>query len=165
MTHNEDLIWHIHSHVIPAALSLLPGKMDTLPAHAMLLAIGLQESGFRHRIQVPKDFAHGFWQFEKNGGVKEVLENHTTSPIVTPICDLLLYPSTTAAIWTALPCDSILAAVFARSLLYIDSRSMPFENDPDKGWDIYVKRWRPGAPHREPWNDHFSHAWSIIHND
>src|SRR3546814_4167946 len=56
---------------IKPALKLLPKQMDSREARVLLLAIGLQESGFEHRWQVidrrrpnRKGPARGFWQFE-----------------------------------------------------------------------------------------------------
>ena len=42
----------LKNNIIPAALSLLPPKMDTPEARAMLGAIALQESALRYRQQV-----------------------------------------------------------------------------------------------------------------
>jgi len=68
----------------------------------MLLAIGLQESEFIARQQggtskkAGTGPAKSWWQFEKSGGVKELLENQTTRPILLPVCTLLGYPEWTA---------------------------------------------------------------------
>lgn len=42
----------LRNNIIPAALSLLPSKMDTPEARAILIAIALQESNLKHRRQV-----------------------------------------------------------------------------------------------------------------
>ena len=46
------MIGHILAHVMPAAFSLLPPNMDSREARVMLLAIGMQESRFKHRKQI-----------------------------------------------------------------------------------------------------------------
>ena len=56
---------YIRDVVIPAALHMLPGHMDSPEARAMLLAIGLQESKLTYRRQVGGP-AHGFWQDRKS---------------------------------------------------------------------------------------------------
>lgn len=157
----DDLLWHMQTHVIPTAYSLLPGKMASPEATAMLLAIGLQESGFQHRRQVGGP-ARSFWQFEQAGGVAGVINHPLTHPIIVPICDLLIYPATTLACYTAIEHNDVLAACFARLLLWTDPRTLPTRNDISKGWQIYVSQWRPGKPHRETWAACFAHAWQVV---
>ena len=159
---SDELIWHIHEHTIPAALALLPGRMDSPAARAMLLAIGLQESKFTHRLQVPSGIAHGFWQFEKNGGVKGVLDHPVTSPIVTPICELLCYYAVSSVCYEAIVHNDVLACVFARLLLWTDPRALPAEHEHGKGWDIYRDQWRPGKPHPEAWPANFFEGWRLV---
>lgn len=161
----EDLLWYTHTQTLPSAFSLLPARMTSLQAAAQILAIGLQESTFAHRVQVPKDHAHGLWQFEKEGGVKEVLTHAVTMPIILPICDLLLVAPTSDAVWKAIVHNDVLACCFARCLLYLDPRTMPFPDQIEKGWDIYEKRWRPGTPHRMEWNFNFTKAWELVDAD
>lgn len=155
-----NLLWHVHTHVIPAALSLLPGQMDSVQARAMLLAIGLQETEFLHRTQMNSGPARGLWQFERAGGVTEVL---TSFPeIVKPICQLLLYEPKAAIVHPALRDNDVLACVFARLLLWKDPRTMPESNNPTKGWKIYLAQWRPGMPHADSWAMNFRQAWEIV---
>jgi hypothetical protein len=161
---SDNLIWHIHERTIPAALELLPGRMTSPEATAMLLSIGLQESKFQHRRQVGGP-AHGFWQFERMGGVAGVLEHPTTQPIITPICDMLLYPATSLACYTALEHHDVLATCFARLLLWTDARTLPAPHEAAKGWAIYLAQWRPGKPHRDTWNANFDQAWQIVQGE
>jgi hypothetical protein len=163
LTMSNELFWHVHRHVIPAALSLLPGKMDSIQARAMLLAIGLQESEFNARVQGGHGTvrgtgpAHGFWQFERKGGVIEVLTD--LRDLAEPICRELLYTPTSAVVHEAISDNDTLACVFARLLLWKDLRSMPESDDPKKGWQIYVDRWKPGAPRPKDWPVNFKLAW------
>lgn len=156
-----ELIWHIHEHTIPSALSLLPGKMDSREARAMLLAIGLQESLFQHRKQVGGP-AKGFWQFEQGGGVKGILTHDITAPIVKPIVEMFLYEPTPASCYAAIENHDVLAAVFARLLLWVDPRVLPSPIQADKGWAIYLANWRPGKPHASKWPRNFELAWSVV---
>jgi hypothetical protein len=72
-------------HGLTPALSLLPPRMDTPEARALVLAICLQESGgLYNRLQIGGGPARGYPQFEKGakakpGGVYALL-NHPTSP-------------------------------------------------------------------------------------
>lgn len=166
---DDELPWFIYRYIIPATYALLPGKMTSVEATAMLLAIGLQESGFIARQQGgtwnhPGDGpAMSWWQFELNGGVKELLTNPTTKPILNPILALLGYPDhTPVAIHEAMEHNDVLACVMARLLLWIDSAPMPPRTNARAGWTIYLRNWRPGKPHPDEWPDNFDHAWRII---
>lgn len=161
----DDRLWFLHTRVIPDALALLPGQMTSPEARAMLLAIGLQESHFDARRQHGNGPARGWWQFERAGGVAEILEHPATGPIITPICDLLLYPATAAACHAALEHNDILAACFARLLLWVDPRPMPGSTQAPKGWAIYLNNWRPGAPHPQTWPANFAKAWAVVEGE
>lgn len=132
-----------------------------MPARAMLLATGLQESSFLYREQVGGP-AHGLWQFEKNGGVKEILTSDDTVELAHTVCRQLLYTPVTLEIYNALPDNDVLACVFARLLLWRHPSSCPEADDPDKGWKMYVESWRPGAPRPHDWPQNFKTAWGTV---
>lgn len=174
-----DLIWHIYKQTIPAAYSLLPGQMDSRESTAMLLAIGLHESGFRARKQgtlralsTIADFdptagpARGFWQFERLGGVVEILTSPDTKDIVLPICKMFLIDPNARAVHAAIGLHDVLAAVFARLLLWRDPRPMPSPIEANKGYSIYLSNWRPNpdaaASHAKDWPGNFDKAWSLV---
>ncbi len=142
--------------IMNVALSLLPAKMDSPQGRAMLIAIGLQESRFEHRRQIGGP-AHGFWQFEAGGGVKGVLNHPVTKPLILPILDELKYAPDDC--YNAIADNDVLACVFARLLLWTDSKPLPVQADPDGAWFAYVRTWRPGKPHRETWRDLWEQAW------
>lgn len=174
-----DLIWHIFKQTIPAAYSLLPGQMDSREATAMLLTIGLHESGFRARKQGPlrplksiEDFdptagpARGFWQFERAGGCAEILQSPDTKDIAVPICKMFLIDPNPRAVHAAIGLHDVLAACFARLLLYRDARPMPSPVEASKGYSIYLRNWRPNADaaasHAKDWPGNFLAAWNIV---
>lgn len=147
--------------VLPAALSLLPG-MASPEAYALLLAIGRQESDeFRARKQYQGGPARGFWQFEQGGGVAGVLRHEATKEHARRICRLLVVEPTAPAVWAALEHNDILAAVFARLLLYSDPRPLPPAEKPVDGWLIYLATWRPGKPHEPKWTGNFRAGWAL----
>ena len=157
--------------IIPA-LSLLDSELNTRPARAMLIAIALQETGLRARRQMleARDHwweskpgkGHGFWQFERDGGVRGVMRHAAASAIVLPVIDALLYPRDPYAVHEALIHNDVLACVLARALLYSTPDAMPRPNEADKGWAIYLKAWRPGKPHPEIWENHYRTAWEVV---
>lgn len=171
-----DLIWYVHQWVISSAFALLPGQMNTRESRAMMLAIGLHESGFRARVQggqVRYDKvirgsgpARGFWQFERAGGVAEILTSPDTKDLVEPICRMMLYEATPAAVHPALADNDVLAAIFCRLLLWRDPRPMPTPNEQEKGYKIYLRNWRPNpeaaARHAGAWSRNFDEAWALV---
>lgn len=146
---------------ISPGLSLLPEPMRTREAKAMLLAIGLQESRFQHRRQINGP-AHGFWQFEKGGGIKGVLNHKITKKHINDVCETLLIPNDPDDCYEAVVYNDILACCFARLLLWTLPYKLPGENEGDLGWEEYLDAWRPGKPHHETWGKNFSRAWEMV---
>ena len=146
----------IESAINPA-LALLPAAMDTPQARCMLLAIGLQESRFTHRRQIGGP-ARGFWQFEKGGGVRGVLTHASTREQAQLVSKARGVPATADAVYDALDKDDVLAAAFARLLLWSDPKALPALGDADASWALYLRTWRPGKPHPETWSDLYRQA-------
>lgn len=136
---------------VDAALKLLPGNMDSREARVMLAAIGLQESRLEHRRQI-KGPARGFWQFESGGGVRGVLNHPSSKRHASAICEAQGVTASTQAVYAKLEHDDILAAAFARLLLYTDPRPLPRIGDVQGAWGYYIRNWRPGKPHRHTWD-------------
>lgn len=138
-----------YATAVAPALSLLGGKFDSPQARVMLMAIGHQESGFASRRQVGGP-AHGFWQFELNG-VRAVLNNDAASAPASHLCQLLDYPYDADVIYHALADNDVLAAGFARLLLWSDPHPLPAVGAQSYAWDYYKRNWRPGKPRPEHW--------------
>jgi len=136
---------------ISPALRLLPARMNSAEAGIMLLTIGLQESRFLHRRQLvgnpprPTGPAKGFWQFERGGGVTGVMTHAATSGHAKALCQERGVTWGSSPIWDALEHDDVLAAGFARLLLWSDPGALPRVTDTDGGWKLYLRTWRPGA--------------------
>jgi hypothetical protein len=160
----------LHAAISPA-LSLLDAKLDSIPARAMLIAIALQESGLKARVQVldaGKDWwesrpgpAHSFWQFEA-GGVSAVLGNNRTRQIVDPVLAQMAYPRMVTTVHDAVTHNDVLAAVFARALLYSAPWALPAQNAPEEGWRQYLWAWRPGKPHEGTWKANYAAGWAAV---
>lgn len=155
---------YVHRLVIPAAYDLLPLHMASVEATAMLLAIGMQESdGFRARAQYGSGPARGFWQFEKGGGVAGVLLHPKTSPIVTALCEQTFQvPPVPSECHRAIEHNDILAAVFARLLLWTVPRPLPGKLEPVMGYRQYLEGWRPGKPHEAKWPFSYAVGWRRV---
>lgn len=149
---------------IKEALALLPKAMDSAKARVMMIAIGLQESRFLHRRQLvgnppkPTGPAAGYWQFERMGGVNGVLTHRATSAIARVVCERRKVRPTPMDVWEAMQHDDVLAAAFARLLLYSDPKPLPELGEDEAAWDLYTRVWRPGKPHRSTWSGFYEQA-------
>ena len=54
--------------------------------------------------------------------------------------------------------DDVLAAAFARLLLFTDPAKLPKLGDADGAWQLYLRTWRPGKPHPHTWPDLYAQA-------
>lgn len=145
---------------IEAAFALLPAKMDTRQARIILAAIGYQESdGYAVRRQYGNGPAAGYWQFER-GGIKGVMKHAASSRLAMSVCEARGVQFVTEKIWEAFQRDDVLAAAFARLLMYTDPLELPTTKE--AAWEMYAKRlWRPGKPHPEKWTE--SWAFGLEH--
>jgi len=152
---------YILQHVYPVAFGLLPPQMDSRPARAMLTAIGLQESRFRHRRQMGHGPARGWWQFEM-GGVEGVLSHPASRPTAIDVCGQMGYdPADDRGVHLALEHNDVLAVCFARLLLWTDPRMLPRDAGQGvDGWTQYLACWRPGKPHPQTWAGYYAAAWA-----
>ncbi|MCT8281768.1 hypothetical protein [Xanthomonas translucens] len=138
------------SRIIVPALGELGDGMDSPPARVLMLAIALQESGLtaRHQVGGP---AHGLWQFEAGGGVRGVLTHSASQRRARALCELHGIAPTVAAMYDAIEGDDLLAAGFARLLLWTLPLALPAIGDEQGAWEQYIEAWRPGQPHRDRW--------------
>lgn len=146
------------------ALALLPSKMDSVQARLLLLAIGLQESRLVHRYQISpgapggKGPARGLLQFEQGGGVRGVMRHDATEKHVERVCELRNVEFDERIVWRTLEHDDVLAFALGRLLLYSDPQALPAIEDAQGGWELYMRTWRPGKPHRSTWDGFHSAA-------
>ncbi|WP_349573150.1 hypothetical protein [Azotobacter salinestris] len=151
----------IRAAAIAPALALLPARMNSSQAETMLLAIGLQESGLIHRRQIGGP-ARGPWQFEQGGGVRGVLQHPLSRPHALAVCEARSVKPVPSEVYAALEHDDILAAAFARLLLWTDPAPIPAVGEVAKSWDLYVRTWRPGKPHRNRWDGCYAQAMDAL---
>lgn len=158
---------------INSALRLLPAKMSKPEQleriQVALLTIGLQESRFEHRWQIidlkdpsRKGPARGFWQFERAGGVRGVLNHTASKDAARALCKACGVEPEENAVWLALESNDVLAAGFARLLLWTDPRALPHLGQPQAMWDYYIANWRPGSPHPETWGTFYQRAVAAV---
>ncbi len=130
---------------IKPAFALLPARMRSREAVVMLLAIGLQESLFKHRRQMGNGPARGLWQFERGGATAGVLQHRASSALAMDVCRVRSVAAAARDVHAKFETDDVLAAAFARLLLWTDPKALPALNDVDGAWQLYLRTWRPGA--------------------
>jgi hypothetical protein len=141
-----------------------PAIASTL-ACRYLVAIGLQESGMIETIQRGAGgkplltLARSWWQFERKGGVDEVVAHRQLGWCRTQILKMG-YPLDAQALHFAMANDQRLGALMARGLLWIDPA--PLADDEEAAWATYLRRWRPGKPHRERWGSNWREAGEAV---
>jgi hypothetical protein len=141
-------------------IEVMPSKFDTPEAEVMLLAIGLQESGFQTRQQIGGP-ARSFWQFEKGGGVRGVLSCADTKTYAQMVCTHRGIPPTMDAVYARMLDDDLLGCSFARLLLYSDPTALPSIGDAQGAWNYYLRNWRPGKPRPDDWADNYAQAIAV----
>ena len=147
--------------LIRQGLLWLPAGMDTDRAQAMLLAIGSQESGWRHRRQLASGPARGFWQFE-HIGVTGVLHHKASADLAADTAKRLGYADDPSALYMAVEHNDTLAVVLARLALRRLREPLPAADDPEEGWRQYLAVWRPGRPKPEKWEQLYAEAWEVV---
>ena len=155
----------LHTAIDPA-LRLFPPAMDNDRVRVCLLAIGLQESGFIARFQRTSDPnihgpAEGYWQNEL-GGVSAVMGNTVTRDLALSLCSSLGMPFDASQVHSALEHNDVLAAGFARLLLYADPHPLPDVDDANGAWATYLRCWRPGKPRPADWPANHAAARSQV---
>ena len=156
---------HLRWQVIRPALKVLEdvsGKplMGHTNAEHLLLAIALQESNARHRWQI-KGPARGYWQFEKYGGCKGVLEHRSTRGHAAALLEEIDIHTTLDAAWEALPFSELLQAGFARLLLWTHPHPLPAPVNASAAWTYYLNLWRPGRPGPDRWVANYQMACKL----
>lgn len=147
--------------IISDALDILPAKLTSDKAICLMLAIGLQESRLEARRQV-KGPARGLWQFERGGGVRGVLKHNATAKMAVEVCDIRGVQPTEEMVYARLEFDDVLAAAFARMLIYTDPKPLPEIGEFAISWDYYTRTWRPGKPHRNTWDELYASAMEAM---
>lgn len=148
---------------INPAFTLLPPRMESEQARVMMLGITLQEADGVYRVQKGGGPAHGLWQFEEGGSVHGVMTHHATKGYAGVLCASRRCMWDERAVWEALARDDILAAAFARLLLYTHPHPLPeVDASEDETWDYYKFLWRPGKPRRVDWSANHAAARAQI---
>lgn len=156
----------IEMSLVPA-LALLPERMNSREAWAMVVAVCLQESQFKHRRQMAGGPGRSWAQFEHGtevtrGGVTGVLMHPESRPHIRHVLDVLGYDYSADTSYAAIEHNDVLCAAYARLLLWTLPQALPKMGEAQRGWDQYYSAWRPGIPRRESWDGYFEQAWAVV---
>lgn len=146
---------------IRPGLSLLPERMRSADAVRMLVAIGLQESGFRHRVQMAGGPARGWWQFELIG-IREVLRHPASHDLVRELATQLIYDTSSNTLYEAVAHNDALACGVARLALWRRPEPLPGPQDEWEAWDQYILVWGPGKPKPDTWLHNWRQAKELV---
>jgi hypothetical protein len=165
----RETLLRIHRDVIRpvhAGLAREFGIPDGPAADAMSIACGFQESRFATRDQ--RDAANaigpatGWWQFEKNGGVAEILEARQTRDVATELCRRAGVKAERDPVWRlfASAAGDELACAFARLLVWKDPAALP--SAAQEAYAYYDRNWRPGKKRPQDWPASWAVALEIV---
>lgn len=151
-----------YDHAVKPALSLLPDRMDSAQARAMILAICLQESDLRHRAQIGGP-ARGYPMFEQHSGaLVDVLTKPSTRQAARDLCAALDIAPTVAGLYAAIEYHDILASGVTRLFLWQSPRPLQGPDDPDEAYRTYLAIWRPGRLSPDRWPERYKQAWHTV---
>jgi hypothetical protein len=150
----------LQQFILPG-LRLLPEKMDTPDARVLIVTIGLRESRFQDRFQVPRGPGRSFWQFEQIA-IKHVLSHASTAALAHHVCKNLRIKPATTSCYSAIAYNDALAGSFARLNLWAYPAPLPRLGQPDEAWSYYVRVWKPGIPRPEAWDNLYGQAVKIV---
>lgn len=128
-------------------------------ARVLVMTIAGQESGWKERIQIGGP-AHGYWQFERMGGVAEVFQK--TPRQLSTVCASQDIPYDPDVVYGAMIWNDTLACAMARLLLWQDPAPLPTVGDKEGAWQYYRRNWRPGSPHRASWDGLYDQSLAAI---
>jgi hypothetical protein len=159
----------INAGILPA-YSLLPERMASRNATAMIIAICLQESRFKFRRQIERysqghpiaGAAKGYAQFEMSGGILGVLRHEETREPIRVVLKALDYDDDVLTSYTAIEHNDVLCAAYARLLLWSDPAPLPEYGQNETAWLYYLRTWRPGKPIRSTWDAFYDLAWGVV---
>jgi hypothetical protein len=152
---------HFLAFAINPALWLLPPKMTSDNARAMVLAVCWQESRLAVRRQQPTGPARSYAQFELVG-VAGVIAHRASRAHAAHVCGLLDIEPDVATIYRAIEFNDVLCAAFARLLLWTLPDALPSRLQVERGWSQYLRAWRPGKPHAASWPESFAVATRVV---
>lgn len=142
--------------IVRPTLEYLEPPYASLEARLMLLAIGMQETGFKTRYQLPSGPGLGLWQVEYT----TEMDFWRRGKLRT--CARALKELAPTIYESAADNDHV-AATICRSLLWErDPKPLPAIGDIDAAWACYLRVQRPGRPSRKRWTQSYATALAVV---
>jgi hypothetical protein len=149
-------------HVIAPGFALLPARLTSAPARALLIAIAGQESGWSARTQAGGGPAHSYFQCERAGGVAGCFSG-AARPTLAAVCKTLDIAFNVDTIYAAIVWNDALACVLARLILWCDPAPLPaIPAREGEAWAYYERTWRPGKPDRTRWPGAYAAGIQVV---
>jgi hypothetical protein len=119
----------------------------------LLLAIAIQESDLKHRLQRPSGRAKSWWQIERFTAI----DSCTRCKPVAKLC---------AEIGMEYEHSDLAACAIAAGILRITPGKLPVvgmaAEEVERAWNYYFKAWRPGKPRPERWPSAYETAMQTV---
>lgn len=157
----SQLAAQCYRQVLPRAYAQLPSKMESPQASVQLLAIFLQESGLTERRQRGNGPARGIGQCEIES-IQNAFQHPVTSGLAKQVATNLGYDPVAVLVYDQLANDDVLAACFARLILWLDPGPLPTLGHEAAAWDYYKRNWRPGKPRIADWHENYEAAIEAV---
>jgi hypothetical protein len=154
-----------HQIILEPGIALLERFTGMKPSREIkvpLMAIAGQESNWDARLQVPVAYARSYWQFEQGGGVAGVLAHGASRDKIRVVCAELDIPCDVGTVYNAMAWNDVLALSMARLLIWTDPPALPALGDRSAAWALYMRCWRPGAPHPQTWDARYDKAMELV---
>lgn len=168
----DTLLHQLNTGPLTEGLKLLPARLDTVAARALILKIVLKESNGVYRDQLEANGkntvigpALGLAQFERGGACTALLKHPLTKADTLRVLAHYGVTATPDAFWRALAVNDGLAMAAARINLVWLPEALPAITDAAESHRQYVKAWRPGAWDRGSTADRqkLLERWQAIH--
>jgi len=151
--------WLAH---VDLALSLLPPRLTSDTARAMLVAVALQESDLRHRRQIGGPaVSYLMWEPGSQSALPGLLRHRASSGMAAEFTAALDYADLTPEeLRQACITDSVLCAGLGRLLIWTLPEPLPA--NVLEAYSQYIAAWRPGKPTKRRWPSRWRQAWETV---
>jgi hypothetical protein len=152
--------------IVRPTLAWLGPVFDTPGRRLLLIAIAMQESTLRDRLQIDENghmmphLGRSWWQFERNT-VGLVLSHERCLWLPYRVQELG-YAPTPYGVHDAMAHNDQLACTMAAALLWADLQRLPAIGDEQSAWACYIRNWNPGKPRPVHWPENYALAMGTV---
>jgi hypothetical protein len=152
--------------IVRPTLEWLGPVFNTPGRRLLLIAIAMQESGLRDRLQIDENgkvlphLGRSWWQFER-GTVGLVLAHERCLWLPYRVQELGYNP-TPHGVHDAMAHNDILGCAMGAALLWSDLKRLPSIGDEKSAWACYMRNWNPGKPRPQDWPENYALAMGTV---